>query len=159
MSWHPSLYRCDIEQQWIDYNGHLRDAYYMLVFSQATDVLMDEVGLDQAYRTSTGCTLYTLEMHAHYLNEVKADDIISVRARALAVDAKRLHLALALHCERLVEPAALGEFMLLHVQQGDTVRSAAFPPEVRQRLTDWQAQDAQLPLPALGSRRLELPRR
>jgi acyl-CoA thioester hydrolase len=159
MSWRPSLYRCGIEPQWIDYNGHLRDAYYTLVFSQAADALMDEVGLDQAYRAGTGCTLYTLEMHMHYVNEVKSTDVISVRARALAVDAKRLHLALALHCERLAEPAALGEFMLLHVQQGSTVKSAAFPPEIRQRLAGWQALDAQLPLPALGSRRLELPRR
>ena len=47
----------------------------------------------------------------------------------------------------------------VHVQQGSTVKSAAIPPEIRQRLADWQAQDAQLPLPALGSRRLELPRR
>jgi hypothetical protein len=26
MSWHPPVYRCDIDPQWIDYNGHLRDA-------------------------------------------------------------------------------------------------------------------------------------
>jgi acyl-CoA thioester hydrolase len=27
--------------EWTDYNGHLRDAYYLLVFSMATDALMD----------------------------------------------------------------------------------------------------------------------
>ena len=101
MSWRPSEYRCDIETQWIDYNGHLRDAYYTLVFSQAIDALMDEVGLDDAYRARSGCTLYTLETHVHYLDEVKSIDAISVRARAIGVDAKRIHLGLALHCTRL----------------------------------------------------------
>ena len=48
MNWRPSVYRCGIEPQWIDYNGHLRDAYYTLVFSQAIDALMDEIGLDAA---------------------------------------------------------------------------------------------------------------
>jgi acyl-CoA thioester hydrolase len=159
MSWRPSVYRCGIEPQWIDYNGHLRDAYYTLVFSQAIDALMDEVGLDPGYRARTSCTLYTLETHVHYLNEVKSTDAISVTARAIGVDSKRIHLALALHCARLAEPAALGEFMLLHVQQGSTVRSAVFPPEIQQRLEHWLAADAQSPLAALGSRTMTLPRR
>ena len=159
MSWRPSIYRCDIEPQWIDYNGHLRDAYYTLVFSQAIDALMDEVGLDPGYRARTSCTLYTLEMHVHYLNEVKSTDEISVSARAIGVDTKRIHLALALHCTRLAAPAALGEFMLLHVQQAPKARSMVFPPEIQQRLDGWLALDAQSPLPALGSRTMTLPRR
>jgi acyl-CoA thioester hydrolase len=159
MSWRPSEYRCDIETQWIDYNGHLRDAYYTLVFSHAIDALMDEVGLDDAYRARSGCTLYTLETHVHYLDEVKSSDNISVRARALGVDAKRLHVGLALHCTRLAEPAALGEFMLLHVQQQPAPKGEPFPPEIVQRLESWHDADLQVPLPARGSRRMELRRR
>ena len=127
MNWRPTDYRCAIDPHWIDYNGHLRDAYYTLVFSQAVDALMDEVGLDEAYRARSGCTLFTLETHLHYLREIKASDEISVRARALGVDAKRLHLALALHCPRLAEPAAVGEFMLLHVQQAADAEERGVP--------------------------------
>jgi acyl-CoA thioester hydrolase len=159
MSWRPSEYRCDIAPQWIDYNGHLRDAYYTLVFSQAIDALMDEVGLDDAYRARSGCTLYTLETHVHFLAEVKSIDTISVRARAIGVDAKRIHVGLSLHCTRLEEPAALGEFMLLHVQQKPAPKSAVFPPEILQRLESWHAADRQLPAPSPGSRRMELSRR
>jgi acyl-CoA thioester hydrolase len=159
MSWRPSSYRCDIEPQWIDYNGHLRDAYYVLVFSQAIDALMDQAGLDRDYRERTRCTLYTLEMHVHYLSEVKSADEIRVQARAIGVDSKRIHLGLGLYCARLAEPAALGEFMLLHVQQAPEPRSAVFPPEVQQRLDGWLAFDAQTPLPTLGSRAMTLPRR
>jgi acyl-CoA thioester hydrolase len=159
MTWRPSHYHCDIAPQWIDYNGHLRDAYYTLVFSQAVDALMDEVGLDFAYRAQSGCTLFTLETHVHYLREVKASDAISVRARALGVDAKRIHVGLALQCPRLAEPAALGEFMLLHVQQQPAPKAAAFPSEILQRLASWHAADLQLPAPAAGSRRMDLARR
>ena len=156
MTWRPNDYRCAIEPHWIDYNGHLRDAYYTLVFSQAIDVLMDEVGLDAAYRARTACTLFTLETHVHYLREVKSSDDISVRARALGVDAKRLHLGLALHCTRLEEPAALGECMLLHLQSQPELKSAVLPAAVLQRLESWQAADRQLPPPARRSRRMEL---
>jgi acyl-CoA thioester hydrolase len=159
MTWRPSVYHCGIEPQWIDYNGHLRDAYYTLVFSQAIDALMDEVGLDPGYRARTGCTLYTLETHVHYLDEVKSTDEISVSTRALGVDSKRIHVALALHCARLTEPAALGDCMLLHVQQAPVARSAVFPPGIQQRLEQWFAADAQSPLPALGSRTMTLARR
>ena len=60
--------------EWIDYNGHLRDAYYVLVLSYAVDDVMDHLGLDAAYRERTHCTLYTLELHMHYLHEVKSTD-------------------------------------------------------------------------------------
>jgi len=36
---------------------------------------MDHLGLDEAYRKSTRCTLYTLEMHIHFLHEVKGSTI------------------------------------------------------------------------------------
>ncbi|MBT2341238.1 MULTISPECIES: thioesterase family protein, partial [Pseudomonas] len=37
----PTLttYQTHIRPEWVDYNGHLRDAYYLLIFSYATDVL------------------------------------------------------------------------------------------------------------------------
>jgi acyl-CoA thioester hydrolase len=55
------VYETPILAEWIDYNGHLRDAYYGLIFSQSTDALMDRIGLT-AYRGRTGFP-YTVEMH------------------------------------------------------------------------------------------------
>ena len=54
------LYRAQLLPEWIDYNGHVRDAYYGLVLSYAIDDIMDHLGLDAAYRERTRCTLYTL---------------------------------------------------------------------------------------------------
>jgi len=74
-------YRARIDASWIDYNGHLRDAYYGVMVSLAVDAVMDELGLDAAYRERTRCTLYTLEMHLHYLHEVKSSDEVDIKPR------------------------------------------------------------------------------
>jgi hypothetical protein len=51
------IYHASIQPEWIDYNGHLRDAHYTLVASYAADALMDYLGLDAEYRQRTRCTL------------------------------------------------------------------------------------------------------
>jgi acyl-CoA thioester hydrolase len=52
--------------EWIEYNAHMQDAYYGLIFSKAVDALQDEVGLDQAYRKKMGCTIYLAEEHKFF---------------------------------------------------------------------------------------------
>jgi acyl-CoA thioester hydrolase len=116
--------------EWIDYNGHVRDAYYGLIASSACDALMDRIGVDAAYRRRTHCTLYTLEMHVHYLSEVKQSERLVVEVTILGSDAKRLHAGFTLRRASAGQVAATVEFMLLHVRQGDAPGSAPFPPEV-----------------------------
>jgi acyl-CoA thioester hydrolase len=116
--------------EWIDYNGHVRDAYYGLIASSACDALMDRVGIDAAYRARTGCTLYTLEMHVHYLHEVKQSDRVAADVSILGSDRKRLHAGFTLRRAPDGPVAATVEFMLLHVRQGDNPGSEPFPPEV-----------------------------
>ncbi len=129
-----TVFQTGIAPEWIDYNGHLRDAYYSLIFSLATDALMDRVGLDDAYRTRTRCTLYTLEMHIHFLHEVMKTDVVDVSVRILGTDRKRIHAALDLRCARYPDPVATAELMLLHVHQGDEPKAQTFPPEVTEAL-------------------------
>ena len=150
------VYRPQILPEWIDYNGHVRDAYYGLIFSYAIDDLMDRVGIDEAYRQSTRNTLYSLEMHTYFLREVKQSDSVLVRTGIIAADHKRMHVATALHCGRFPEAAATAEFMLLHVHQGEAVKSAPFPPPVRARIDEIAALTAQHPALGAASRKIEL---
>ena len=39
-----------VRPEWIDGNGHMNLAYYVVVFDHATDVFCDRVGLGDAYR-------------------------------------------------------------------------------------------------------------
>ena len=75
--------------EWVDYNGHLRDAFYSLLFSYCVDGLMDRIGLDAAGREALSHSLFTLEAHIHYLREVKLGAALEVRAQVVAIDAKR----------------------------------------------------------------------
>jgi len=151
------IYQTAIRPEWIDYNGHLRDAFYGLIFSEATDALMDRVGLDADYRRSTGCTLYTLEMHLHFLKEVKHGDTAVVTLRILGLDAKRIHAALELLRAGSPEVAASAELMLLHVRQHEGgVSVAPFPAPVAAQLAALQGAAAGMEAGAPGSRRMEL---
>ena len=145
-----------MQPEWIDYNGHLRDAYYSLIFSHAIDDLMDRLGIDAAYRMATRNTLYSLEMHVYFLREIKQQDEIHVLTSIIGADKKRMHVATALHCKRFPEAAATCEFMLLHVHQGEAVKSAPFPPEVRERVDALAALSARLPPLGAASRKIEL---
>ncbi len=151
------IYSTAIQPEWIDYNGHVRDAYYGLVVSLATDALMDRIGLDAGYRARTGCTLYTLEMHLNYLEEVHATDTALVSLRIVAADHKRIHAAFEISREGKSGVAATAEVMLLHVQQQEIpVASARFPPEVSRALAGLQAASSGLAAEGPGSRRMEL---
>jgi acyl-CoA thioester hydrolase len=150
------IYSTDIAPEWIDYNGHLRDAYYGLVLSYASDALMDHLGIDEPYRKATSATLYTLEQHQHFLHEVMKSDHLEVRVRLLAADAKRMHVAFDFYIARYPDPVSIGEVMLLHVKQGTTPAAVPFTAAIAQRIAALLAQSAPLPAPGPPSRPLAL---
>ena len=113
----PALitYRTPVQEDWVDYNGHLRDAYYLLIFSYATDALMERIGLDADSRGQSGNSLFTLEAHINYLHEVKLGTEVWAQTQIIGFDRKRLHVYHSLHRAGFDEALAASEQMLLHV--------------------------------------------
>ncbi|MBW0105181.1 thioesterase family protein [Pseudonocardia sp. KRD291] len=107
------VHRDTVRPEWIDYNGHLSEPYYVLVFGDATTALMDRVGMGPGYRAESGCSLYTLEAHVRYLREVGPDAVLEVRSRVLERDVKRARLWHELHVDGRVR--ATEELMTMHV--------------------------------------------
>ena len=153
------VYRATIESEWIDYNGHVRDAYYGLAASYAIDDVMDHLGLDAAYRERTQCTLYTLEAHFHYLHEVKFSDDFGIISSIFDFDRKRILVGCRFICSRVAEPVATAEMMLLHVRQGDKPAVASFPDEVSAKLETLKVTSASREAFGLSSRKIEMKRR
>jgi len=153
------VYRATIEPAWIDFNGHVRDAYYALVASYAVDDVMDQLGLDAAYRERTHCTLYTLEEHLHYLHEVKSSDDLGVSSSIFDFDRKRIQVGCRFTCSRVGEPVATAEMMLLHVHQGDKPAVASFPDEVSAKLESLKVSPDAREAFGPSSRKIELKRR
>ena len=52
---------------WIDYNGHMNVAYYVLVFDHATDDFFDFMGMTAEYRAAGNVSAFTAEMHVNYI--------------------------------------------------------------------------------------------
>jgi acyl-CoA thioester hydrolase len=152
----PVIYRCTIGPEWVDFNGHLRDGYYMVLFSSAVDALMDLAGLDEAGRKSTGHSWFTLEAHVHYLHEVKQDAVVEVQVQILGMDVKRLHVALGLYPAGGAQLLALTEQMLLNVDMAGP-RATAFASPVAAYLQPIAAQHAALSRPAQVGRVMALP--
>lgn len=126
------MLRQRVRPEWIDYNGHLSEAYYVLVFGYATDALMDEVGIDAAYRERTGCSLYTVEAHVRYLDEVPGGTELEVRTRVVDAGAKKARLCHEMSVAgRLV---ATEELLAVHVDAA-AGRSVPFPSDVAERLS------------------------
>ena len=65
------LYRTEVPEDWIDYNGHMNVAFYLYAFDRGMDVLMQKVGLDAAHRESAGGTIFAVEGHLTYQRELQ----------------------------------------------------------------------------------------
>ncbi|WP_432448431.1 thioesterase family protein [Aliiroseovarius marinus] len=140
------IYETTVISDWIDYNGHMQDAYYGLIFSYAVDAVQDAIGFDAAYRQRTGCTIYLLEDHKYFLKEVKLGAELRVETVVLDSDEKRFHLHLTMQHDGT--PVAISETMELHVNQNPEPRAAAMPPEIAERLAS-----ARVPNPDAFDRR------
>ena len=152
-----STYRSAVISEWVDYNGHLRDAYYLLLFSLATDALMDQLGLDEAGRAATGHSLYTLECHLNFVQEVKLGQQVEVCTQILGHDAKRLHLNHSLHVLGQVPLLAASEQMLLNVATA-LGRAAPFAETVISRVEALARAHQGLPAPRFAGRAISLSR-
>ena len=81
-----------IIKEWIDYNGHLNDAYYLVIFTQATDALQNHLNLTLEHIQSTGETLFTVETHLAYVQEIGLGEMVTVTSQLLETDNKRMRI-------------------------------------------------------------------
>ncbi|WEK30749.1 MAG: thioesterase family protein [Candidatus Pseudomonas phytovorans] len=154
----PALitYRTPVQEDWVDYNGHLRDAFYLLIFSYATDALMERIGLDADSRGQSGNSLFTLEAHINYLHEVKLGTEVWVQTQIIGFDQKRLHVYHSLHRKGSDEVLAASEQMLLHVDLAGP-KSAPFSVHSIELLQALVEQQQDLPPAGYLGRVISLP--
>ncbi|WP_119698600.1 thioesterase family protein [Microbacterium halotolerans] len=141
-----TTYDTAVKREWIDYNGHMSEAFYVLVFGFATDEAMAAIGLDEDYRAATGCSLYTVEAHVRYLDEVGLGAELRVSTEIIGGAAKKLHIAHTMSSGGTL--VATEEILALHVGQREG-RSEPLPDDVQQRV-----QAALCDAPAWAGRRV-----
>ena len=127
----PVVWREPVQDAWIDYNGHLSEPYYVLVFGHATDAVMDHVGLGPEYRARESASLFTVEAHVRYLDQVSADAELEVRSSVIAASPKLLRIWHELWVDGRLR--ATEEVLGVHVDT-DAGRSSTFPEDVSRRI-------------------------
>jgi acyl-CoA thioester hydrolase len=142
--------------EWIDSNGHMNLAYYVVVFDLATDLLFEHLGVGIPYRETTGNSCFTAETHTIYEREVTLGDRLFVNTRLLAADNKRLHYFHEMfHAEHRFR-ACVQELISLHVDMAIR-RTAPFPAEQQATINAMLQSQAGVPFPPEAGRRITMP--
>jgi acyl-CoA thioester hydrolase len=147
-----------VEDQWVDYNGHLNMAYYNVLFDRAGDEAFDLVGLGADYVKSANASFFTLEAHLTYLRELHTGDPVKISVQFLDHDAKRVHYVEEMFHAKEGWLAAVSEHMIIHVDMSSK-RTSPFPPDVLAKIAAMCASHKKLPVPPQVGHRIGIPRK
>jgi acyl-CoA thioester hydrolase len=141
----PIIMNGAVQPDWVDYNGHMNYAFYVVAFDRATDVLFEHLGLGAGYREECGHTIYVVETHVTYIQEMKEGEMFAVESVIADADDKRLHLyQRLLHSELGV--CATSEVLCLNIdQKGHTPRAVEFGEVHRAAIQKLMAGQASCP--------------
>ena len=142
--------------EWIDANGHLNLAYYVVLFDQATDLMYDVIGVGQAYRDATGNSTFTAETHTLYEREVRVGERVRVVPHLLGADSKRLHYFHEMFHAEHGHRIAAQELIALHIDMS-VRRVAPFPAELSARIQAAVREREGQELPKGVGRRIAMP--
>ena len=80
-----------IKKEWTDYNNHMNMAYYVLVFDQIWEVMLEKFKMGENSAKTTKMSTMVVETHTTYNNEVKEGDEVEINLTFFDHDKKRLH--------------------------------------------------------------------
>ncbi len=134
-----------VEDNWIDYNGHMNMAYYNVLFDRCADQVFDELGIGEDYAKTRKLTIYTAEIHVCYIRELHRGDEVRCSAQIIDHDQKRLHVYQELiHSDGWL--SATAEAMSLHVDMSGP-QVAGFPEDVAKNIDRMVEDHTALPRP------------
>ena len=78
-----------IISDWVDYNGHMNLAFYIHLFDQGWDVLLDKFQMGSESAKIERRSTFAVESHTRYIKELKEGDEVDVNLLFLDRDSKR----------------------------------------------------------------------
>jgi len=130
----PPPFEETVSPDWLDYNGHMNVAYYVLAFDHATDHILEILDLGEVYRKATNNSVFVVEGHITYQQEVLADTRLRISTPWIEGIGKRIRLFHVMDNAETGERAATMELMLVHVSL-ESRRSSALAAD-RQKNID-----------------------
>lgn len=147
---------CDtVHAEWVDYNGHMNVAYYVLAFDRATDCFFDYLGLGMDYARCGVGSVFVVDMNVSYRQELREGDEFEVTTRLVGFDEKRIHFFHEMYRGDR-ELAATNEILALDVELRKR-RASPIPSHASTLLAALSAEHDKLPLPDGVGRVIALP--
>jgi acyl-CoA thioester hydrolase len=148
----------EVEDQWIDYNGHFNMAYYHVIFDRCGDEAFALVGLGPDYVARSNSSFFTLEAHTTYLRELHAGDRVKVTVQFLDHDSKRIHYVQEMFHAEEGWLSCVTENIVMHVDM-TAKRSAPFPPDILEKIKAMHHAHKRLPVPPQVGHRIGIPKK
>ena len=104
-----------IKKDWTDYNNHMNMAYYVLVFDQIWEIILEKFKMGEQSAKSTKMSTMVVETHTTYNNEVKEGDEVEINLTFFDHDKKRLHFKMEMIEKSSKKLSATLEMLSLYI--------------------------------------------
>ena len=104
-----------IKKEWTDYNNHMNMAYYVLVFDQIWEIILEKFKMGEQSAKSTKMSTMVVETHTTYNNEVKEGDEVEINLTFFDHDKKRLHFKMEMIEKSSKKLSATLEMLSLYI--------------------------------------------
>ena len=104
-----------IKKEWTDYNNHMNMAYYVLVFDQIWEIILEKFKMGEQSAKSTKMSTMVVETHTTYNNEVKEGDEVKINLTFFDHDKKRLHFKMEMIEKSSKKLSATLEMLSLYI--------------------------------------------
>ena len=104
-----------IKKEWTDYNNHMNMAYYVLVFDQLWEIILEKFKMGEQSAKTTNMSTMVVETHTTYNNEVKEGDEVEINLTFFDHDKKRLHFKMEMIEKSSKKLSATLEMLSLYI--------------------------------------------
>ena len=104
-----------IKKEWTDYNNHMNMAYYVLVFDQIWEIILEKFKMGEQSAKTTNMSTMVVETHTTYNNEVKEDDEVEINLTFFDHDKKRIHFKMEMIEKSSKKLSATLEMLSLYI--------------------------------------------
>lgn len=138
----------ETEPAWIDMNGHVNVAYFVMMFDLGIDGFQAQVDLGEDYLDDCKMSTFAVQYHVHHLAEMMVAEKGYVNCQLIDFDTKRIHLFQTMHRASNDQQVAAMEIMLLNVDT-NIRKAVAMPVDRLENLGRLETAHKAMPRPAL----------
>jgi acyl-CoA thioester hydrolase len=125
----PLQANIQVPAEWEDRNGHVNVQYYLTLYEIGGWKVLEDSGFDDPWFTRQGVSMFDLEHHLHFLDEIRVGVRVSTYNRILGMSEKCFHGMYFIVNDQHDRLAGVLEYITAHVDM-KTRRTSPLLPEL-----------------------------